>query len=103
MTAEKPKKNNWYVYILECADGTLYTGVTTDIQRRLKQHNEASLGAKYTRARLPVTLAYKEKLQNRSDAQLREAAIKKLSRNEKFLLISTSNKNTKRTKKMRNL
>lgn len=74
---------SWFVYILRCADGTLYTGVTTDVARRLLEHNDSVLGAKYTRARRPVTLAYQESLPTRSEACIREAAIKKLSREEK--------------------
>ncbi len=77
----------WSVYILTCADGTLYTGVTTDIKRRLKEHNAATgPGAKYTRARQPVALFYTEEWPDRSQAQIREAAIKKLTRVEKEAL-----------------
>lgn len=76
----------WSVYILKCGDGTLYTGVTTDTARREKEHNSAKAGAKYTRARQPVKLIYKEACTDRSLAQKREAAIKKLSRKEKLLL-----------------
>lgn len=76
----------WSVYILKCGDGTLYTGVTTDTARREKEHNSAKDGAKYTRARQPVKLIYKEACADRSLAQKREAAIKKLSRKEKLLL-----------------
>lgn len=76
----------WYVYILRCADGTLYTGSTTDLQRRLKTHNSGK-GAKYTRSRLPVEFAYWEQAADKSAAFCREAAIKKLTRAEKLLLI----------------
>jgi predicted GIY-YIG superfamily endonuclease len=76
----------WTVYILRCADGTLYTGVTNDLSQRLKQHN-AGQGSRYTRARLPVALAYQEPAQNRSRAQQREAAIKRLTRRDKLALI----------------
>ena len=75
-----------YVYILKCADGTLYTGWTTDTKERLKSHNEGR-GAKYTRSRLPVEMVYTEELENKSEALRREAAIKKLSREEKLKLI----------------
>ncbi len=81
---------NWYVYILRCSDGSLYTGVTTDCERRLHEHNHTSRGAKYTRARRPVTLAYSEQLADRSEAQRREAAIKRLSPAHKRALIATA-------------
>ena len=73
----------WYVYMLRCADNTLYTGITTDIQRRIKEHNNKQAGAKYTRAKRPVTLVYSEAIPNRSAALKREAEIKKLSKREK--------------------
>ena len=72
-------------YILLCADGTLYTGWTNDIEKRLAAHN-AGRGAKYTRGRRPVTLRYSEVGASKSEAMSREAAIKKLSREEKLLL-----------------
>ena len=84
-----------FTYILECADGTLYTGWTTDIEKRLLVHNEGR-GAKYTRARLPVKLAYMEKLQTNQLARQRECAIKKLTRNEKLNLIEIA-KNDRET------
>jgi putative endonuclease len=78
----------WHVYILSCADGTLYTGVARDLQKRLSQHNgEQAGGPKYTRGRRPVTLAWSDSAENRSAAQTREAAIKKLRRSEKLRLI----------------
>jgi putative endonuclease len=82
----------WTIYILRCADDTLYTGITTDIDRRLQEHNQQDgAAARYTRSRQPVTLAYTEASENRSQASRREAQIKKLSRAEKLSLISTSN------------
>jgi putative endonuclease len=75
----------WTVYLARCADGTLYTGVTTDPERRLAQHNAGS-GAAYTRTRLPVTLVYREPTSDRSSALQREHAIKKLTRAEKEAL-----------------
>ena len=75
-----------FVYILECADGSLYTGWTTDIEDRVATHNSGS-GAKYTRSRLPVKLVYFEEAENRSAALKREAAIKKLTRDKKIELI----------------
>jgi putative endonuclease len=77
----------WYVYILRCADDTLYTGVTTDPERRLHEHNAGGkLGARYTRARLPVVLAWQEPAASKVEAYRREAAIKKLSRIAKMAL-----------------
>lgn len=75
-----------YVYILECADKTLYTGWTIDLINRLKVHNEGK-ASKYTRARLPVKLVYSEEYDNKIDAQRREWQIKQLSRKEKLKLI----------------
>ena len=77
----------WFVYILECADGTLYTGMTNDIERRLDQHN-AGTAARYTRARTPVKLVYQEESENRSTALKREYAIKQLTRKQKDQLIT---------------
>ena len=76
----------YYVYILRCGDGTLYTGYARDPEKRMQTHN-AGRGAKYTRARLPVKLLYTECLFSRSEAQQREAQIKQLSRTQKLLLI----------------
>lgn len=74
-----------YTYILLCADGTLYTGWTSDLERRLRAHN-AGAGSRYTRARLPVTLLYAEEHEDRREAMRREYAIKQLSREEKLAL-----------------
>jgi len=76
-----------YTYMLQCSDGSYYTGWTTDLEARLASHN-AGKGAHYTRARLPVRLAYWEEHPGRSEAQRREAAIRKLSRKEKEKLIA---------------
>lgn len=76
----------WFIYILECADQTLYTGITTDIQRRLQQHEQGQ-GAKYTKGRTPLKLVYTEKARNRSEASKREAEIKTMSKQEKRELI----------------
>lgn len=85
-----------FVYILRCADKTLYTGYTTDIEKRLKEHNgkgktqtELSAGAKYTRSRRPVKLVYQESFENRAEAQSREYAIKQLNRTQKLSLIKS--------------
>lgn len=75
-----------YTYILSCADGTLYTGWTNDLDRRLAAHN-AGRGGKYTRARLPVTLVYHEEFATKEEAMAREWAIKQLTRSEKLKLV----------------
>ena len=77
--------SEWFVYMLRCADGTLYTGITTDVQRRLEEHR-AGKGAKYTRGRAPLTLVYQESAEDYSHALRREYAIKQLSREEKLAL-----------------
>ena len=77
----------WCVYLLRCADGTLYAGATNDLQRRLARH-AAGKGAAYTRARLPVELAYVEPAADRSAALRREAAIKRLTRAQKLALVA---------------
>ena len=81
---------HWFVYILRCHDNCLYTGVTTDCERRLHEHNHTPRGAKFTRARRPVNLAYHEKAASRSEAQRREAQIKRLSATQKEALIATN-------------
>lgn len=80
-----------YTYIVECADHTLYTGYTTDLARRVAEHNGSSKGAKYTRTRRPVVLVYSEIHSTRSEAMKRESAIKHLSRKEKLELIQSKN------------
>ena len=76
----------WYLYILRCGDGTLYTGITTDVEKRLEVHRSGK-GAKYTRGRGPLELVHQEECGNHSDALKREAAVKKLSREQKETLI----------------
>ncbi|SMF62728.1 putative endonuclease [Alteromonadaceae bacterium Bs31] len=78
----------WFVYVLRCCDNSLYTGVTTDVQRRLQEHNSTNKSARYTRARQPVSLVYQEEQANRSAACKREAQIKALTRAQKLELIS---------------
>jgi len=79
---------HWHVYILRCADGSLYTGVARDLQRRLLQHNGALAGgSRYTRGRRPVELVWSGTEEDRGAAQRREASIKKLCRKEKLLLL----------------
>lgn len=79
-------EKEWTVYILECGDGTLYTGITDDLPRRLKAH-ESGKGAKYTRGRGPLTLRFQEKQPDKSAALKRELALKRLSRSEKLAMI----------------
>ena len=80
--------SKYYVYILNCSDNTLYTGITTDIKRRVDEHNDSDKGAKYTKLRRPVNLVYSEESLNRSTASKREYEIKKMSRLKKLELIS---------------
>ena len=75
-----------HVYVIECADGTLYTGYTTDVERRVSEHDDGE-GAKYTRGRAPVTLRHVESFDSRSAAMSREHVIKSLTRAEKLMLI----------------
>ncbi len=83
---DKALADTWFVYILRCADGSLYTGITKDLDRRLEQHN-AGTASRYTRSRLPVTLEYQEEQPNQSLALKRELAIKARCRKEKDSLI----------------
>jgi putative endonuclease len=80
---------SWWVYVVRCADGTLYTGVSTDPDRRLAQHN-AGTASKYTRSRRPVALVYRERRRGRSDALKREAALKALPRRAKLALLGAA-------------
>ena len=73
----------WYLYVVRCSDSTLYTGVTTDLKRRLNEHNTSNRGAKYTKTRRPVKLVYYELYQSRSNAQKAEYDFKKLTREQK--------------------
>jgi len=80
--------SGWNTYIVRCADNTLYTGVCTDLKRRIEEHNSSTLlAARYTRSRRPVTLVYSEQLSSRSEACRRESQIKKLTREKKLALI----------------
>ncbi len=87
MTARHGSPAAWWVYMLRCADGTLYTGITIDVARRVGEHNgEGGPGARYTRSRRPVQLVYMEAAANRAEAARREAAIKRLDRARKLAL-----------------
>ena len=79
----------WFVYLLRCNDNSLYAGITTDINRRVHQHNHTKLGAKYTRAKRPVSLAFIETAINKSEASKREYQLRKLSKSQKEQLVST--------------
>lgn len=83
---QEASDSRWLVYILRCADGTLYTGVTVDLERRLAAHNQGT-GAKYTRSRRPVTVVYQETAFGKSAALQREWQIKKMTRQEKLVLL----------------
>jgi putative endonuclease len=81
--------SDWYVYILRCADGSLYTGITTDVHRRLQEHNSKDgSAARYTRSRQPVQLVYQESAASRSEATRREMEIKAMDRTTKESLVS---------------
>ena len=77
----------WYIYILECADKTLYTGSTNDLEKRVIAHNTLKTGAKYTKARRPVKLIYSEKFRTKSKAMKREWEIKGMGREGKLMLV----------------
>lgn len=79
----------WYLYILRCGDGTLYTGITTDVDRRLEAH-QSGRGAKYTRGRGPLTVVYQEACGTHSDALKRELAVKRLTREQKEALMKAN-------------
>ena len=81
------RRSRWFVYVVRCADGTLYTGTTTDVERRVAQHN-AGTASRYTRSRRPVVLVYDTRAADQSAALKREAAIKKLSRQDKEALVA---------------
>ncbi len=82
------RQRGWRVYVLRCADGSLYTGATNDLARRLSAHARGK-GGRYTRSRLPVTLVHDEPARDRGAALRREASLKRLSRKEKLALVSS--------------
>lgn len=79
--------SDWYVYMIRCSDASLYAGVTTDVERRFKEHKESKKGSKYARAKIPLNVVYIERHANRSEAQIREAQLKKLKKEEKEALV----------------
>ncbi|MBM4057526.1 MAG: GIY-YIG nuclease family protein [Planctomycetes bacterium] len=87
MLTHRRSQSRWLVYLLRCSDGSLYTGITNDLPKRLKAHN-AGKASRYTRSRLPVTLAYSEPQRSKSAALTREAAIKRLRQAEKDRLVA---------------
>jgi putative endonuclease len=81
-------ENKWYAYLLCCRDGSLYCGITTDLSRRLREHNEGRAGARYTRTRRPVTLVYSREFPDRAAAARFEYQLKQLDRPAKLMLIA---------------
>ena len=79
----------WIVYILRCSDGTLYTGITTNLERRLAEHNAEAGGSRYTRVRRPVAVVYAEPADSRQEATRRERSIKSLTRGDKLRLVAS--------------
>jgi predicted GIY-YIG superfamily endonuclease len=101
MGLAKTKKNaggRWYLYVLQCVDNTLYTGITNDLGRRIQQHNNGT-ASRYTRSRLPVALTYQERCLNKSIALKKEYRMKCLSRKEKKEYINKKSKLTQTGKK----
>ena len=92
ITKIKLESRKYYVYVLECADKTLYIGYTTDLKNRVLAHNSLKTGAKYTKARRPVKLVYSEKFKTLSQALKREFALKQMTRSEKLELIRIKKK-----------
>jgi putative endonuclease len=84
------EKAHWWVYVVQCSDGSLYTGITTDVERRVREHNESEKGARYTRARRPVELCTAWNFETRSEALKEERRFKSLSRPEKLKALTPS-------------
>lgn len=93
-TKSPPTDSPWLVYMVECRDGSLYTGITNDLARRLSQHNDGT-AARYTRSRRPVQLRYHEVCENRAAALVRECAVRLLSPKEKWALVEAREKSDK--------
>ena len=89
------KENGWWLYIVECADASLYTGITNNLEQRLEKHN-AGTASRYTRARTPVRLVYREAHPDRSSASRRENEVKQLTRDEKLALILAGSRRAKK-------
>lgn len=86
LSRSEENAESWFVYIVECRDGSLYTGITNDLERRVSEHNDGS-GARYTRSRRPVVMRYQERCESRSAALIRECSLRLLSPKEKRALI----------------
>ena len=82
--------DTWYVYMVRCCDGTLYTGITNDLEKRIEAHNSGKDGAKYTRSRRPVRLVYSEPVESKSAAAALEYKMKRLPRSKKKILANSS-------------
>jgi len=80
----------WYVYIVKCKDDTFYTGITTDLERRILEHNSSFKGAKYTKGRRPVKLVYSKKIKNKSLASKEECRVKKMTKKDKLKLMRSA-------------
>lgn len=78
-----PKKKPWIMYVVRCSDGSLYAGITTDLKRRVYEHNSTKKGARYTRSRRPVHVAYSHRCRDRSEAMVSENGFKRMSKQEK--------------------
>jgi putative endonuclease len=85
----------WFVYILQCRDNSLYTGITNDLPRRLDEHNHSPRASRYTRARRPVALVYLEQADDRAQASRREYELKQLARDEKIRLVTLSHEHSR--------
>ena len=85
---KRDKAKRWFLYVVECSDKSLYTGITTDIDRRINEHNHSKKGAKYTASRRPVHVVFAKLFNNRSEASRVESAFKKLDREEKLKIIN---------------
>jgi putative endonuclease len=88
MTETTSNDNNWFVYIVEATNGKLYTGITTDVERRFREHAEGKKGARFFRTTTPVRIVWQEAYPDRSSATKREMVIKKMSRQKKLALIA---------------
>ncbi len=83
---------SWFVYMIRCSDASLYAGVTTDVERRFKEHKEGKKGSKYARAKIPLRVVYVEACASRSEAQIKEAKFKKMKKEEKETLVKAYTK-----------
>ncbi|MBI4971006.1 MAG: GIY-YIG nuclease family protein [Candidatus Omnitrophica bacterium] len=91
--SKRIKREDWYLYLLECCDGSFYTGITNNLERRFKMHNDGK-ASRFTRSRRPVKMLYQEKLKSRTQALVRECAVKALPRKKKEELIGLCQKNS---------